>query len=88
VTIPLYGVKEGTVDLSCDFALLTSERLLFLKWFRNDEEFFRFTAETESFLPFPLEGVFVDVSSPFNLILRKQRISQILLLSFNSLYDL
>jgi len=63
VTIPNYGVKDGTVILSCEFNLLPSDNLLFLKWYKDDEEFFRFTPSSpQPILTFPLDGVFVEVS--------------------------
>lgn len=40
MTIPNYAVKDGTVILSCEFNLLPSDKLLFLKWYKDDEEFF------------------------------------------------
>ena len=62
VSIPHYGVKDGTISLLCDFDI-ESDVLLDLKWYKNEEEFFRYIPTAKpNILTFSVEGVSVDVS--------------------------
>ena len=62
VTIPHYGVKDGSVQLFCDF-VLESDSLLVLKWYKDEQEFFRYNPSTlPSIMTFNTSGVTVDVS--------------------------
>ena len=57
-SIPHYGVKDGTVQLTCDFDI-ESDKLLNLKWYKDEAEFFRYASNQVQV--FPVEGVNVDV---------------------------
>jgi len=67
VTIPQYGVKDGSASLLCDFQL-ESDTLLVLKWYKDGHEFFRYSPQTvPPILTFPVEGVYVNVSRTLSL---------------------
>lgn len=62
VSIPQYGVKDGSVVLGCEF-LLESDTLLVLKWYKDGHEFYRYSPQVKpNILTFPVDGVSVDVS--------------------------
>jgi len=62
VSIPQYGVKDGSVTMICDFQL-GSDTLLNLKWYKDGHEFFRYSPQLSAnpILTFPVDGVIVDV---------------------------
>lgn len=57
-SIPYYGVKGGSAQLMCDFDI-ESDKLLNLKWYKDEAEFFRYAFNQMQI--FPVEGVSVDV---------------------------
>jgi hypothetical protein len=65
VTVPQYGIKDGSVTLGCFFDL-EKDKFLVLKWYKiqgtNEDEFFRYSANLQHpITTFPVEGVFVEV---------------------------
>ncbi|ODN05438.1 Cell adhesion molecule 2 [Orchesella cincta] len=69
VSIPQYGVKDGSAVLGCEF-LLESDTLLVLKWYKDGHEFYRYTPQVKpNTLTFPVDGVYVDTAaSDFNKV--------------------
>jgi hypothetical protein len=76
VTVPQYGIKDGSVTLGCFFDL-EKDKLLSLKWYWNQNEFFRYMPSTNpNIATYQHNGVQVDVSKDllswyhFSLILQ------------------
>jgi hypothetical protein len=61
VSIPQYGMRDGSVTLGCYFDL-EKDTLLVLKWYKDGHEFFRYSIQTAPpILTFPVQGVLVEV---------------------------
>lgn len=73
VSLPRAVIKGDSVTLTCHYELFEDENLYSLKWYRQSNEFFRYTPkDNPKFKTFKLPGVDVDMdqSSGKHLVLR------------------
>lgn len=64
VHIPNYVIQNSSVQLGCDFDL-ENDTLYSVRWYKDDEEFFRYM-DAEYHFPrtasYQVEGIHIDVS--------------------------
>lgn len=62
--VPRFVKIGDDVDVICVFELLPNERIYSLKWYKEEEEFFRFEPKSNrSFQTFSAKGINLDVSN-------------------------
>lgn len=79
MSVPTYRVRGQPAQLECDFEL-GADRLYSVKWYRDNEEFYRYMPKYEP--PkhaYKLEGIKVDVSnSCIQLLIYKVKFKKLL----------
>ena len=71
VTIRSFGALGSMAQLFCDFSL-ESDKLLVLKWYKDEQEFFRYNPTTDPrIVIFNTTGINVHVSFNLNVDVRK-----------------
>jgi hypothetical protein len=77
ITVPEAVPTGDLARLNCDYDL-EKDQLYTIKWYRGDEEFYRFVPkESPPTRVFPLQGIHVDVSTSI-LHTRKHDVSELL----------
>lgn len=59
--MPEEAVKGSSIDLKCEWRILSGSYLYSVKWYKDDHEFFRFLPESSQTQIFPRPGVKVEV---------------------------
>ncbi|XP_029666803.1 uncharacterized protein LOC115237713 isoform X2 [Formica exsecta] len=61
--MPEEAVKGSSIDLKCEWRILSGSYLYSVKWYKDDHEFFRFLPESSQTQIFPRPGVKVEPRS-------------------------
>ncbi|CAG7786587.1 unnamed protein product, partial [Allacma fusca] len=64
VDVPLHVLNGDSVTLKCQFSLDKKEHIYSVRWYKDNEEFFRYLPRFKpQIVAHKVEGVHVDVSS-------------------------
>ena len=69
VSVPQYKVRGDMALLECQYELKDTDKLYSVKWYKDNEEFYRFVPRSDPIKQsFKVEGIRVEVSAAESVV--------------------